>query len=103
MKVVEAVEEVVGLVEAVEELKEPSSSKFTAVDWMTKSSNQKPLTDSCQWIEVHHSGSSAADDGLLALPQPDFSEISAQWGYYSSLSVADGKRPPEKACSLLPQ
>ena len=102
MKVVEAVEEAVGLVEAVEELKEPSSSKFIAVDWVTKSSNQKPVTEGCQWIEVHYSGSSAADDGLLSLPQPDLSE-SVQWGYYGPLSAADGKRPPEQACSLLPQ
>ena len=102
VKVVEAVEEAVGLVKAVEE---PFSLKFTTpVDWMTKSSSQEPVTvtDSCQWIEVHCSGSSAADDGLLSLPQPDFSE-SAQWGYYGPLSAADGKRPPEKACSLLPQ
>ena len=101
MKVVEAVEEVVGLVKAVEE---PFSLKFsTSVDWVTKSSSKNPVTDSShQWIEVHHSGSSAADDGLLSLPQPDFSE-SAQWGYYGPLSAADGKRPPEKACSLLPQ
>ena len=40
MGVVEAVEEAVGLVKAVEELKEPFSSKFTAVDWVAKSSNQ---------------------------------------------------------------
>ena len=105
VKVVEAVEEAVGLVKAVEELKEPFSLKFTIpVDWMTKSSSQNSVnvTDSCQWIEVHYSGSSAADDGLLSLPQPDFSE-SAQWGYYGPLRAADGKRPPEKACSLLPQ
>ena len=105
VKVVEAVVEAVGLVKAVEELKEPFSLKFTIpVDWMTKSSSQNPVTDSShQWIEVHYSGSSAADDGLsLPLPQPDFSE-SAQWGYYGALRTADGKRPPEQACSLLPQ
>ena len=102
VKVVEAVEEVVDLVKVVEEQKEPFSSKFTAVDWMTKSSSQKPATDSCQWIEVHHSGSSAADDGLLSLRQPGFSG-SVQWGYYGPLSAADGKRPPDEACSLLPQ
>jgi hypothetical protein len=102
VEVVKAVEEAVGLVKAVEELKEPFSSKFTTVDWMTKSSSQKPATDSHQWIEVHCSGSSAADDGLLSLPQPDFSE-SAQWSYYGPLSAADGKRPPEQACSLLKQ
>ena len=103
VKVVGAVEEAVGLVKAVEELKEPFSSKFTTVDWMTKPSSQMPVTDSShQWIEVHCSGSSAADDGLLSLPQPDFSG-SVQWGYYGPLSAADGKRPPEKACSLLPQ
>ena len=89
VKVVEAVEEVVDLV------KEPFSSTFT------KSSSQKHVTDLCQWIEVHYSGLSAADDDL-SLPQPDFSE-SAQWGYYGALSVADGKRQPEKACSLLLQ
>ena len=91
VKVVEAVEEAVELVEVVEE---PFSGKFTTV-WMTN--NQKPptSTDCSQWIEVHYSGSSAADDGL-PLPQPDFSE-SAQWGYYGALSAADGKRQPEKA------
>ena len=98
---VEAVEEAVNLVKVVEELKEPFIWK-SSTDWMTKSNNQKPPTDLSQWIEVHYSGLSAADDGP-SLPQPDFDEISAQWGYYSSLSVADGKRPPEKACSLLPQ
>ena len=97
---VEAVEEVVNLVKVVEELKEPFIWK-SSTDWMTKSSNQKPPTDLSQWIEVHYSGSSAADDGL-PLPQPDFSE-SAQWGYYGPLGAADGKRPPENACSLLPQ
>ncbi len=81
----------------VEELKETFSWKSTA-DWMTKSSNQKPATDISQWIEVHYSGLSAAD----ALPQPDFSE-SAPGGYYGALSIADGKRQPEKACSLLLQ
>jgi hypothetical protein len=94
VKVVEAVEEVVELVKVVdEELRETFSWKFTT-DWMTKSSNQKPSTDSSQWIEVHYYGSSAADNGL-SLPQPDFSE-SAQWGYYGALSAADGKRQPQK-------
>ena len=95
---VEAVEEVVNLVKVVEELKGPFIWK-SSTDWMTKSNNQKPPTDLSQWIEVHYSGLSA--DGL-PLPQPDFSE-SAQWGYYSALSAADGKRPPEEACSLPPQ
>ena len=97
---VEAVEEVVNLVKVVEELKEPFIWK-SSTDSMTKSNNQKPPTDSSQWIQVHCSGSRAADDGP-SLPQPDFSE-SAQWGYYGPLSAADGKRPPKKACSLLPQ
>ena len=94
-------EDIAGLVKAAEE---PFSLKFTtSVDWMTKSSSQKPVTDSCQWIEVvHSSGLSAADDCLLSLPQPDFSE-SVQWGYYGPLGAADGKRPPEKVSSLLPQ
>ena len=96
---VEAVEEVVDLVKVVEELKETFSWKSTA-DCMTKSSNQKAVTGSSQCIEVHYSGLSAA--GGLALPQPDFSE-SAPGGYYGALSAADGKRPPEQACSLLPQ
>ena len=96
VKVVEAVVEVVNLVKVVEELKEPFIWK-SSTDRMAKSNNQEPPTDLSQWIEVHYSGLSAD-----ALPQPDFSE-SAQWGYYSSLSAADGKRPPEKACSLLPQ
>ena len=95
-------EEVVNLVKVAEELKEPFIWK-SSTGWMTKSNNQEPptSTDWSPWIEVHYSGLSAADDGL-PLPQPDFSE-SAQWGYYSALSVADGKRPPEQACSLLPQ
>ena len=87
VKVVEAVEEVVKLVEVLEE---PFSCKFTA-DWMTKSNiNQKPSPAISQWIEVHYSGSSAADDSL-PLPQPDFSE-SVPEGYYGALSAVDGKR-----------
>jgi hypothetical protein len=104
VEVEEVVEEVVEMVKVVEELREPFSSKFT-MDWMTKSSSQKPVPDLSQWIEVHYSGSSAADDGLpyrVSLPQPDFSE-GAPGGYYGALSAADGKRPPEKACSLPPQ
>ena len=98
VKVAEAVVEVVNLVKVAEELKEPFIWK-SSTDWMTKSSNQKPPTDLSQWIEVHYSGLSAADDGL-SLPQPDFSE-SAQWGYYGALSAADGKRQPEEAfCGL---
>ena len=86
---VEAVEEVVDLVEVVEE---PFSWKLA--DWMSNNQNLPPTsTDNSQWIEVHYSGSSAADDGL---PQPDFSE-SAQGGYYGALSAADGKRQPDQA------
>jgi len=96
VEVVEAVEEVVDLVEVVEEA---FSWKFPT-DWMSNYQKPPTSTDYSQWIEVHYSGSSAADDGL-SLSQPDFSE-SAQYGYYGALSAADGKRQPEKATSLLP-
>ena len=97
VKVGKVVEKVVEIMKVVEEQREPSSWKFTT-DWMTKSNYQKPptSTDYCsQWIDVHYSGLSAADDGL-PLPQPDFSE-SAQWGYYGALSDAGGKMKPEEA------
>jgi hypothetical protein len=100
VEVEEVVEKVVEIMKVVEEQREPFSWKFTT-DWTTKSNNQKPPTsiDYSLWIEVHYSGSSAANDGL-SLPQPDFGE-SVQWGYYGALSAADGKRQPEKATSLL--
>ena len=96
VKVGKVVEKVVEIMKVVEEQREPSSWKFTT-DWMTKSNNQKPptSTDCSLWIEVHYSGSSAADDGL-SLPQPDFGG-SVQSGYYSALGAADGKGQPEKA------
>jgi hypothetical protein len=102
LEVEEVVEKVVELVKVVEELREPFSWKFTR-DCMTKSNNHEPptSTDCSLWIEVHYYGLSAVDDGL-SLPQPDFSET-AQRGYYSALSAADGKRQPEKTSSLLPQ